>query len=214
MVVDDYTEYKNSVLNMVAALDTACQDAIDPPDGSPILISKRIFTGKKGRPALWIDPVFLAVASKLRGPTHLAKIFGVSRHTIRRLQIAYGIRERKEPPFQRIQLEDGTIVIRRTTTSSLYSTMTEEELNDAVEACIVRFEEFGHPMTDGYLMSNGHRVQRRRVKQALDNVRGVPAIFGNRRISRRVYHVKGPNSLWHMTDSTVSGVPHLIIHVS
>lgn len=82
MVVDDYTEHKNSVLNMVAALDTACQNAIDPPDGSPILISKRIFTGKKGRPTLWIDPVFLAVASKLR-------------HTIHRLQIAYGIREKR-----------------------------------------------------------------------------------------------------------------------
>lgn len=182
---------------MLTEVDRAHTDARDPPSSQPIVVSQRVRTGRPGRPRVEIDPTFLTVASRLRGPTHLTSSFQCSARTIQRRQIEYGIREPQPPPRQRIVLQDGTVVVRHTSSTRPYSTMTDEELFAFMQACLIQFGNHGYQMADGYLRGQGYSVQRRRVNEAIYHIRGVPAFFGNRRVGRRVYRVKGPNSLWH-----------------
>ena len=54
-------------------------------------------------------------------------------------------------------------------------------------------------MIDGYLEADGINVQRRRVRAALEAVdQPSAATRWSTAISRRVYSVAGPNSLWHI----------------
>ncbi|KIY61682.1 hypothetical protein CYLTODRAFT_325120, partial [Cylindrobasidium torrendii FP15055 ss-10] len=49
----------------------------------------------------------------------------------------------------------------------------------------------------GHLRHLGLTVPRERIREAYERVMGAPASLVNRSITRRVYRVAGPNSLWH-----------------
>ena len=101
----------------------------------------------------------------------------VSRWTIRRRVVEYGIQE-----------------ITR------YSSITDEELDTIVQAFS---EQHGSlvvcSIVNGHLRSLGLRLQRQRVRESIARVDPTNAhIRWAITVSRRAYSVPGPNSLWHI----------------
>ncbi|KAJ6452105.1 hypothetical protein C8R45DRAFT_1113224 [Mycena sanguinolenta] len=68
----EYGTLQTSISEMVAALDLACHESMDPPDAPPLVAARRVRTGRRGRPRVEIDPQFLRAALELRGPTGIA----------------------------------------------------------------------------------------------------------------------------------------------
>lgn len=82
----------------------------------------------------------------------------------------------------------------------MYSRISDDELDRAV----VRFQGgnqfIGPNSIKARLCAAGIRVQRERVRQSMKRAdpQGASLRLLRRRIRRRVYHVAGPNSLWHI----------------
>ncbi len=77
------------------------------------------------------------------------------------------------------------------------STLTDEQLDVLLSQCLQDFPKFGRRKIAGYLRDRGHHVPDRRLRESYVRVHGAPAIFGDRNIHRKRYHVAGANSLWH-----------------
>ncbi|KAJ7730009.1 hypothetical protein DFH07DRAFT_781776 [Mycena maculata] len=58
---DEYATLQTSISDMVTALDLACHESMDPPDGGPLVVTRRVRTGRRGRPRIEIDAQFLSV---------------------------------------------------------------------------------------------------------------------------------------------------------
>ena len=82
MPADEYAILRNSLTDMVEALDDAKHQSIDPPDAPALVVAHHIHTGKPGRPRLEIDHTFLETALDHTGPSGLADVFHCSRRTI------------------------------------------------------------------------------------------------------------------------------------
>eukprot|EP00057_Strongylocentrotus_purpuratus_P008238 XP_011662712.1 PREDICTED: uncharacterized protein LOC105437615 [Strongylocentrotus purpuratus] len=80
-----------------------------------------------------------------------------------------------------------------------YLTMSDEELKTIIADLHEKFPNTGSEMMSGLLHAHGHTVQRTRVRKLLAEVDPPSAAerWGNG-VSRRVYKVASPNSLWHM----------------
>uniref|UniRef100_A0A3B3BMS2 Integrase core domain-containing protein n=1 Tax=Oryzias melastigma TaxID=30732 RepID=A0A3B3BMS2_ORYME len=118
--------------------------------------------GETGRPRYDIDQEILEELLDVNLPVScIAKLLGVSRSTINRRMREFGVSARQT-----------------------YSTLTDEELDDAVIRIKNEMPSSGYRMVKGRLRSTGIHVQWRRVIASI--------------IVRRTYSVKGPLSLWHV----------------
>uniref|UniRef100_A0A8C6Q4W0 Integrase core domain-containing protein n=1 Tax=Nothobranchius furzeri TaxID=105023 RepID=A0A8C6Q4W0_NOTFU len=86
-------------------------------------------------------------------------------------------------------------------TRTLFSSMTDEELDDKIKTIKVRGPNAGYRLTKGLLQSEGHHVQRERIKDSMHRVDSVGILSRLTRMGctgRRTYSVKGPLSLVHI----------------
>ncbi|KAK7059575.1 hypothetical protein R3P38DRAFT_3303414 [Favolaschia claudopus] len=171
---------------------------MDPPDAPPLVVARRIRTGRRGRPAVEIDSQFLQAALELRGPTGIAPELGVSSRTIRRAALRAGLVTPGAAPFQSRVRSDGTVEVTQRSTAPPVSVVSDAELDELVTSTLEIFPQFGRRMIRGHLKSQGYRIPRERITLSYLRVCGAPAIFGDRQISRRRYRVPGPMSLAHV----------------
>lgn len=134
-------------------------------------------TGRRGRPRKVVDPEFLRIATAPNRRitfTKLAKLLGIHRNTLTSCMKEHGVEK-------------------------WYSTISNHELDDLVNAFKVQRPESGYRYLVGHLQNCGLRIQRRRIVGALQRVDMLGRKLRNRKvIRRRKYRVKRPNSLWHV----------------
>jgi hypothetical protein len=183
---------------MVAALDLARHESLDPPDAPPLVVAHRVRTGRRGRPRIEINSNFLSAALDLRGPTGIAPELGVSSRTIRRRALEAGLVEAGAPVFQPHVNPDGGIEHVHTSTTPPVSLISDNELDALIASTLESFPQFGRRMIRGHLKSQGYRIPNERISLSYLRVHGAPAIFGDRQISRKHYRVPGPLSLAHL----------------
>ena len=189
---------EENIRNMVAHLDAASQASADPPEMPRIQTTNIVRTGRQGRPRIEYDQDLLQTALEMRGPTHIAQVFGGSARTVRRRALEYGLVEPGPPVYVDYEAEDGSTFRVYTSSTAAMSDLTDIELDNIVRHIVEVFPSFGRRMIDGHLRHMGHRIPRERLRASYLRVHGPPIMaFGVRRIERRVYSVPGPNSLAH-----------------
>ena len=106
----------------------------------------------------------------------IAEVLGVSTSTIRRRMTEFGL-----------------------SIASLYSSITDQELDMLVSQIKEEFPNCGSRLMHGHLLSRGHRISQTRIREALHRVNseGV-AIRWTSAVQRRKYAVSSPLSLWHL----------------
>lgn len=194
---DELGTMRGSVATMVAALDQACHQSSDAPDGNLPLVISRASTGRRGRPRVHIDATVLREALSYRGPTRLAPIFHCSSRTLRRRALELGISTPGVPVFTQEASADGTVQRRFAPQPPRVSNLRDNELDTLLADLLQTFPKFGRRMIAGWLQARGHRVPRVRITASYARVHGAPGVFGDRIIHRKVYNVAGANSLWH-----------------
>lgn len=183
---------------MVTALDLACHESMDPPQGAPLVVTRRVRTGRRGRPRVEIDTQFLSAALDLRGPTGIAPELGVSSRTVRRVALRAGLVQPAAPVFQTRVNDAGVLERTHRFTAPAVCLISDVDLDRLVASTLEIFPQFGRRMIRGHLKSQGYQIQRERIKHSYLRVHGAPAIFGDRQISRKKYRVPGPMSLAHL----------------
>jgi hypothetical protein len=183
-----------SVQAMLEALNEAIAMSSDVPDLQATALGERISDRSPGRPSVQITAEELAALSTGRMTREdIGSLYNCSARTIRRRLLKFGL----SSPGPTVFLEDGTRPYSSGSSSDL-SEITDNELDQLILQIKEQFPSFGRRMIDGYLMQLGERVPRARVLASCNRVIGPPtAVFGARRIQRKVYSVPGPNSLWH-----------------
>ncbi|XP_078025282.1 uncharacterized protein LOC144463761 [Epinephelus lanceolatus] len=86
-------------------------------------------------------------------------------------------------------------------TRSTYSTLTDSELDNAVQSIKCRIPNAGYRMVKGCLQADGHRVQWDRIKESMHRVYAPGVLERMTRLGcivRRKYFVQGPLSLVHI----------------
>lgn len=82
---------------------------------------------------------------------------------------------------------------------SLYSTLSDEDLDAAVRQIQQEFGFCGNRQMQGHLLSRGIRVQQLRIRESQRRVDpGGVALRRLTSINRRKYRVNGPLALWHI----------------
>lgn len=80
-----------------------------------------------------------------------------------------------------------------------YSDLTNDELDEIIKSIKRENNFFGLYMIMGSLRSKGYRIPRQRVKESIRRVDAIGLVIRwSSIIPRRVYHVAGPNALWHL----------------
>lgn len=134
----------------------------------------------------------------LRGPTDLSQVFGVSARTVRRRALEQGIVEPGAPVYIEFEDQDGNQRRFYTSSTGLHSVLSDDDLDIIMLQILNSFPSFGRRMIDGHLKYLGYHIPRSRVQASYARVHGPPvSAFGVRRIQRRVYNVRGYNSLCH-----------------
>lgn len=83
--------------------------------------------------------------------------------------------------------------------ASDYSCISEGDLDDKVSELLSIHRQIGEKMLIGHLRSQGHKIQRQRVRDAIRRVDPLGIELRSRTVlHRRTYCVKFPNSLWHL----------------
>ncbi|XP_066301033.1 uncharacterized protein [Branchiostoma lanceolatum] len=85
--------------------------------------------------------------------------------------------------------------------SDTFSTVSDEELDSAIQNILQTFPNCGYRMMRGHLAGRGLRVQEDRVRSSMHRVDPVGVFLRSislRVLVRRAYCVRAPNSLWHM----------------
>lgn len=186
---------------MIQHLEEAKSRSADPePEVGPPQAVNLEYTGRPGRPRIVIDEEILEEAHTHRGPTGLASAFGTSARTVRRRLLEAGLAEPGDPVYVDFMDNDGNEQRYYTGLghSTAESDLSDDELDGIMEQILAAFPTFGRRMIDGELRFMGHIVPRSRIQASYGRVYGPPVnAFGVRRIQRRVYSVRGFNSLWH-----------------
>ena len=130
-----------------------------------------------GRPRLDVprEQLEYLLSMGFSGP-QISTAIGVSLSTIRRRMTEYGL-----------------------SIGSLYSDVTDQELDQVVSETKVLFPNSGYRMMQGHLLNQGYRITQARIQDSLRRVDsdGI-AIRWSTAIERRRYKVKAPLSLWHL----------------
>ena len=107
--------------------------------------------------------------------TEIAHLLGVSRMTVYRRRVEYGLME--EPSH----------------------TLTDDDLDEILRQLRVELPELGETMAAGRLRSLGYRVPRQQLREGLRRIDPLSAALRwSTKTSRRPYTVSGPNCLWHI----------------
>ncbi|KAJ7433788.1 hypothetical protein FB451DRAFT_1064009, partial [Mycena latifolia] len=163
---DEYHTLQTSISDMVSALDLACHESMDPPDGGPLVVAQRVRTGRRGRPRTEINTQFLSAALELRGPTGIAPELGVSSRTVRRAALRAGLVQPGAPVFQ-VRVDDlGAVEHVHRSTGPPVSAVSDAELDRLVSSTLEIFPQFGRRMIRGHLKAQGHRVPRERITES------------------------------------------------
>ena len=148
---------------------------------SPTTVAKnvcpRLKSGEPGKPAFDISAELLEDLLGLGFTyTRIAHMLGVSRWTISRRIKDYGLEDLRS-----------------------FSKLSDDELDDIVQHIREHGATSGQVYMTGYLRSLGLRVQRRRERECLARLDPQNrALRWGILVSRRVYQVPWPNSLWHL----------------
>ncbi|PIL36082.1 hypothetical protein GSI_01742 [Ganoderma sinense ZZ0214-1] len=193
----EYTTLQDSLTRMVADLDQACHQSIDPPDADPLQVVQIVRTGRRGRPPKKIQRQFLQFALEMRGPAAIARLLNCSSRHVRHEALRLGLAMPGDPVFSSTTDAEGNHIRQHTMSTAPVSTLTDDELDQALIAMLASFPHFGRKLIASNLRSQGHRVPDARIRSSYLRVRGVPAAFGQRIIVRKKYQVPGPNSLVH-----------------
>ena len=136
-----------------------------------------IRNGRPGRPSYAVsEEQLLSLFDIGFSATHIASMVGVSVRTIRRRMDDIGLQ-----------------------VSDLYSTLSDNELDIIINEILIQFPNTGYRMMAGHLKRRGVRVQQYRIRESLHRL--SPASIATRwstSITRRVYSVRAPLSLWHI----------------
>jgi hypothetical protein len=184
---------------MVTALDNACHTSADPLDCPMVQVSYKVWTGKRGRPRIYIDPEALSYSLGLRGSSHLGGIFGCGSRTVHRRAIDEGIIIPGVPVYTTQELPDGSKIkiYNQQKQRSHFPEQSDAELDAHVFSILQNFPKMGRGKISAALESRGAAATRARIKASRIRVQGAPGVFGHRAIHRRKYFVPGANSLWH-----------------
>ena len=107
--------------------------------------------------------------------TEIAHLLGVSRMTVYRRRVEYGLME--EPS----------------------RTLADNDLDEVLRELRIELPELGETMAAGRLRSLGYRVPRQQLREGLRRIDPLSAALRwSTKISRRPYTVSGPNCLWHI----------------
>ena len=146
---------------------------------------------QRGRPCVEISQEQLAnlLSFDFKIST-IANMFQVSRKTIRRRIVQYGLEE-----------------------NAAFSDVTDLQLDHITQQFVTNHPNSGEKSFDGYLRNMGLRVQRYRIRRSLQRVdpNGVRNRF-SRTLHRRQYSVPMPNSLWHIDGNHKLIRWHIVIH--
>ena len=83
--------------------------------------------------------------------------------------------------------------------TSRYSDLSDEELDHIVQSVQQMHPNVGLVMLQDHVASQGINVQRRRLRSSVQRLNPRNGITRwQQALSRRSYHVPGPNSLWHI----------------
>ncbi|XP_073805112.1 uncharacterized protein [Danio rerio] len=136
-------------------------------------------TGLRGRPKFAIGRKELEELLQTNLPVPcIAKIIGISTRTVFRRMSEFGL-----------------------SVSGLYSSITDEELDNTVKAIKDDMPAAGYRMVRGRLLSLGMRVQWQRIAASMHKVDSVGILSRMARLGcvvRRTYSVPGPLSLVHV----------------
>ena len=130
-----------------------------------------------GRPSIDVDMRDIEFLRGLRFSwTKVAEVLGISRSTLYRRLSEEGI------------THEGT-----------YSDISDNSLDDLIKEIKERFPNDGERMMIGHLTRRGILLQRSRIRASIHRVDPVnTAIRKSIALRRRVYHVDGPNCVWHI----------------
>ncbi|XP_066935261.1 uncharacterized protein [Clytia hemisphaerica] len=168
-------------INRITSIIDLLQTFPDQEENEPSGISDmhQSHSSTPGRPKIYIDRDKLEYLLNLNfTATDIAKFFGASRSTVCR------------------RLSEGGYSITKT-----YSAMSDDELDVCVRNILDEFPRTGYRRMKGFLQSDGHRVQEKRVRASMHRV-GLEGVLSRstelKTVRRRKYNVKGTNALWHI----------------
>lgn len=84
---------------------------------------------------------------------------------------------------------------------SRYSDITDEQLGHLVGGILCEHPNIGYRSIQGHLQSMGHRLQEKRIRNAVRMSDPEGSLFRRlflRAVRRRTYNVKSPQALWHI----------------
>jgi hypothetical protein len=139
----------------------------------------------------------LANVLQISNKATIAKKTKVSACTVRCQALEHQLENPGPPVFIHTEAPDGTISRIHQGRVREQSSISDTELDVAVERVLQVFPEYGRSLLWGQLKSVGIKVTRKRIEESYLRVNGPPRIFGNCGIQRRTYQVPGANSLWH-----------------
>ena len=131
----------------------------------------------RGRPRISINELELRQLLEMDfSQVEIGKLLGCSARTIRRRILDYELQYIQE-----------------------FSQMSDANLDEIVTEFVRNFPSAGQKTLAGYLLSQGHHIQRWRIRESLLRVDPWGVEQRSRRVlHRRKYAVAGPNSLWHI----------------
>lgn len=195
----EYAILQQGITAMLDDIDAASHQSADPAQVPRPAVIHTILTGRRGRPRKELNREFLETALELRGPQGISAALGgsVSSRTVRRRALDYGLAEACPPVFDIVLTPEGPTAVHTSSTAPV-ANISDDDLDASVSAILTTFPTLGRSMLDGGLRAQGLQVPRERAEASYQRVHGAPAIFGNRQILRKQYHVPGPMSLAHM----------------
>lgn len=136
-----------------------------------------LYRNTPGRPTIEVDIHEVEYLRSLRFSwTKIASILCISRSTLYR------------------RLQDENI-----SQDTQYSNITNLELDQKIKAIKEVYPNDGERMIIGHLLSSGLILQRARIRASIHRVDPInTALRRSITIRRRVYHVSGPNCVWHV----------------
>ena len=142
-------------------------------------IAQPVFSGHRGRPSYRITVEQLQFLIDRRfSVREIASLLGVGVRTVERRMHEFGLSVR-----------------------SSYSTITDAELDLAVESILRSFPNAGYKRMSGFLTSRGLHVQQNRIRSSMRRVDPQGCLLRSLEMNtlhRRCYRVYGPLALWHI----------------
>ena len=103
---EEFSTLRTNLAMMQGDIRLQYEEALDSSHHGRPAIVKTVRTGRRGRPRIWIDPMFLRWAYNQRTTAGIHRFLHVGRSTIRNALLEHGIAEPQSSPFA---TEDGQL---------------------------------------------------------------------------------------------------------